>query len=129
HDTFTGGVISVRGSFFDDTFTGSTNPSGSAENFEGLGGNDIINGGGGFDRAVYGNSFAGSGINVQLAAGTVTAIDPTHGIDIGSDTLQSVEGIWGTDFNDIYNAAGFTAAGVVNASVNAGTSQKSSTDP
>ena len=53
---------------------GSTNPLGTAENFEGLGGNDTINGGGGFDRAVYSNSFQGSGINVQLADGTVVPI-------------------------------------------------------
>jgi len=45
-DTFTG-VNNVRGSFFNDTFIGSNNPSGTVENFEGLGGNDLINGGGG----------------------------------------------------------------------------------
>ena len=123
HDTFTG-VNSIRGSFFNDTFTGSTNPFGTAENFEGLGGDDTINGGGGFDRAVYSNSFGGSGINVQLADGTVTPIDPTHGIDIGSDTLRSVEAIWGTDFDDVYNA-GATAlnpGGFSTSSTNAGNS-------
>ncbi len=122
HDTFTG-VNSIRGSFFNDTFTGSNNPFGTSENFEGLGGDDTINGGGGFDRAVYDNSFGGSGINVQLAAGTVTAINPTLGIDIGSDTLRSVEAIWGTNFNDTYDATGFSPS-----STNAGSAQSSAID-
>ena len=76
----------------------------TAEIFEGLGGNDTINGGGGFDRASYNVAYSGTGINVQLAAGTVTG-----GTDIGTDTLSSVEAIWGTEFADIYNATGFTA--------------------
>jgi Ca2+-binding RTX toxin-like protein len=102
-DTFTG-VSQIRGSNFADVFYGSNNPSGTTETFEGLGGNDTINGGGGFDRAVYNLAYSGTGINVQLAAGTVTG-----GTDIGTDTLTSVESIWGTEFADIYNATGFTA--------------------
>ena len=61
--------------------------SGTAENFEGLGGNDLIDGGGGFDRAVYNFAHDGVGITVNLAAGTVTG-----GPDTGTDTLLSVEG-------------------------------------
>ena len=86
-DTFTG-VSRVRGSFFDDTFVGSNNPFNTAENFEGLGGHDVIHGGVGFDRAVYRGAFVGTGITVDLAAGTVTG-----GSDVGSDHLDSVEGI------------------------------------
>jgi Ca2+-binding RTX toxin-like protein len=131
NDTFTG-VYSVRGSFYNDTFTGSTNPSGTAENFEGLGGNDTINGGGGFDRAVYDNSFSGSGINVQLADGTVTPTNATLGaVDIGTDTLRSIEAVWGTPFDDIYNA-GATASnpgGFSTTSSNAGSTQISATNP
>jgi Ca2+-binding RTX toxin-like protein len=129
-DTFTG-VYSIRGSFYDDTFTGSTNPFGTAENFEGLGGNDTINGGGGFDRAVYDNSFSGSGINVQLADGTVTPTNPIGAIDIGTDTLRSVEAVFGTNFDDIYNA-GATATnpgGFSTTSTNAGSSPISATNP
>jgi Ca2+-binding RTX toxin-like protein len=130
-DHFTG-VYSVRGSFFADTFTGSNNPFNTSENFEGLGGNDTINGGGGFDRAVYNNSFQGSGIDVELADGTVTPIvDPAHNIDIGNDTLRSVEGIWGTNFADVYNA-GTTAlnpGGFSTTSTNAGSSPISATNP
>jgi hypothetical protein len=51
-DTFTG-VSQIRGSNFADVFYGSNNPSGTTETFEGLGGNDTIFGGGGFDRAAY----------------------------------------------------------------------------
>jgi len=102
-DTFTG-VNNVRGSFFNDTFTGSNNPSGTTENFEGLGGNDLINGGGGFDRAVYSQAADNTGIIVNLAVGTVTG-----GADTGTDTLLSVEAIWGTSFADTYDATGFTA--------------------
>ena len=102
-DTFTG-VNSVRGTFFNDTFIGSNNPSGTAENFEGLGGNDTINGGGGFDRSIYNEASDGVGITVHLAAGTVTG-----GPDTGTDTLISVEAIYGTNFADTYDASGFTA--------------------
>jgi VCBS repeat-containing protein len=103
-DTFTG-VNSVRGTNFADIFHGSNNSAGSAENFEGLGGNDLIDGGGGFDRAVYNFAHDGVGITVNLAAGTVTG-----GPDTGTDTLVSVEGIWGTEFADIYNAVGFSTS-------------------
>ena len=68
HDTFSG-VNSVRGSYFDDTLIGSNNPTG-AENFEGRGGNDTIDGGGGFDRAVYANE--DHSIAVDLGGGIVT---------------------------------------------------------
>ena len=100
-DTFVSGVTRVRGSNFNDLFIGSSNPNGTNEHFEGRGGNDIINGGGGFDTAVYGNEDAL--INVQLAAGTVAG-----GPNTGQDTLQSVEGITATEFADVLNAAGFS---------------------
>ena len=49
-DTFTG-VQGVRGSAFIDTLVGSDNFS--AETFQGRGGDDFIDGRGGFDRALY----------------------------------------------------------------------------
>jgi VCBS repeat-containing protein len=113
------GVNSVRGSHFADFFYGSLNPSQTAENFEGMGGNDWIDGGGGFDRAIYFLASDGVGISVNLAAGTVFG-----GIHTGSDTLRSVEGIWGTDFTDIYDASGFSTT-----STNAGSTQISVTNP
>ena len=71
-DTFSG-VNSVRGSYFADEFYGSNNLTG-VEVFEGRGGNDFIDGRGGFDRASYlfDDSGDNSGIIVSLAAGTVT---------------------------------------------------------
>jgi Ca2+-binding RTX toxin-like protein len=114
-DTFTG-VSAVRGSDFADVFVGSTNPAGTAENFTGLGGNDLINGDGGFDRAVYnGDGDTTAGITVNLAAGIVTG-----DASIGTDTLISVEAIRGTDLADTYNAAGFTSDTAPTPSANAG---------
>src|SRR5262249_45013114 len=70
-DSFTG-VNVVRGSNFADALLGSDNPTFSAENFEGRGGNDFIDGRGGFDRAVYSNDAAvTAGINVNLFTGIV----------------------------------------------------------
>ena len=102
-DTFISGVARIRGSNFVDTLTGSNNPAGTAEHFEGRGGNDIINGGGGFDRAVYTNEDAA--ISVHLAAGQVVG-----GVNTGTDTLLSVESITGTDFSDTYDATGFSGS-------------------
>ena len=114
-DTFTG-VSAVRGSDFADLLAGSANPAGTAENFEGRGGNDAINGDGGFDRAIYsGDGSVIAGINVALAAGTVTG-----DAAVGTDTLTSIEGIRGTDFADTYNAAGFTSDAAPTPSANAG---------
>jgi Ca2+-binding RTX toxin-like protein len=90
-DTFTG-VSAVRGSNFADVFVGSANPAGTAENFIGGGGNDLINGDGGFDRAIYsGDGNVTAGINVALAAGIVTG-----DAAVGTDTLISVEAVRGT---------------------------------
>ena len=102
-DTFISGVARIRGSNFVDTLTGSNNPAGTAEHFEGRGENDIINGGGGFDRAVYTNEDAA--ISVHLAAGQVVG-----GVNTGTDTLLSVESIIGTDFSDTYDATGFSGS-------------------
>src|SRR5215475_9112717 len=102
-DQFTGGVISVRGSNFDDTLFGS-NTTATLEQFEGRGGNDMIDGRGDLDRAVYNfDPATASGITVNLAAGTVTG-DAT----VGTDTLSSVELVRGTNFADTYNATGFS---------------------
>ncbi|HET7805250.1 MAG TPA: cadherin-like domain-containing protein [Pseudolabrys sp.] len=96
-DTFTG-VNGVRGSYFDDVFNGSNNDPNTAEFFEGRGGNDLINGGGGFDKAVY--IFEDAGVAVHMAAGKVVG-----GVNTGTDTLLSVESVIGTDFADTYTAA------------------------
>jgi VCBS repeat-containing protein len=103
-DTFTG-VNGIRGSEYDDILSGSNNPAGTTESFTGGGGNDIINGRGGFDRAIYSSTIGDrgtGGITVNMAAGTVFGDD-----SVGSDTLLSIEAIRGTNFNDTYDATGF----------------------
>lgn len=117
NDQFSG-VNQVRGSFFNDTFTGSTNPFGSSENFEGLGGADVIDGGGGFDRAVYFREEAGLVFN--MAAGTVLLASDNSNT---GDTLRSIEAIWGTDFGDTYDANNFSPL-----STNAGSAQFSASN-
>ena len=112
NDSFTD-VNVVIGSTFADELKGSDNPNGTYEQYEGRAGNDLIDGRGGYDFAVYNNDpSTTSGITVNLAAGTVTG-DAT----IGIDTLRSVEGVRGTNFADTYDATGF--GGV---STNAGSS-------
>ena len=114
-DTFTG-VSAVRGSDFADVLFGSANAAGTAENFDGRGGDDAISGGGGFDRAIYnGDGTVTAGISVALAAGIVIG-----DAAVGTDTLTSVEAIRGTDFSDTYTAAGFTSDTAPTPSVNAG---------
>jgi Ca2+-binding RTX toxin-like protein len=107
------GVNSVRGSFFNYTLTGSTNPFGTGENFEGLGGGDAIDGGGGFDRAVYSREEAGLVFN--MAAGTVLLASDSSNT---GDTLRSIEAIWGTELADTYDATNFSPS-----SANAGSAQ------
>ena len=103
-DTFSG-VNGVRGSYFDDFVWQRQSLTGTVENFEGRGGNDYIDGRGGFDRAVYANE--DTGITVHLAAGTVVG-----GPNTGTDTLRSIEAITGTEFADTYDASGFTTTNV-----------------
>ena len=110
-DTFTG-VQGVRGSEFDDTFHGSNQLTG-VEVFQGRGGNDWIDGGGGFDRSNYWfrtDDNVTGGITVNLAAGTVVG-----DASVGTDTLRSIESVRATNFDDTYNAAGFTTTTSVSA--------------
>jgi Ca2+-binding RTX toxin-like protein len=105
-DTINGGVSSVRGSNANDSLTGSNSAAGTTESLDGRRGNDIINGQGGFDRAVYNlDTATTSGISVNMAAGTV--IGDTS---IGTDTLTAVESVRGTEFADTYNAVGYAGA-------------------
>jgi Ca2+-binding RTX toxin-like protein len=115
-DTFSG-VNQVRGTEFADTLTGGQaafNGPGTFEGYFGGGGNDLINGGAGFDRASYNlDGNIETGITVDLANGVVTG-DPTL---TGVDTLSSVESITGSVLDDVYNAVGF-GAGSANAGSN-----------
>ena len=109
-DTFTG-VDAVFGSGFDDVLRGTDNGFGTFELFEGRGGNDLIDGRGGYDRVDYFNDPATTtGISVSLAAGVITG-----DASVGRDTLRNIEGVRGTNFDDVYDARGFSGA-----SINAG---------
>jgi Ca2+-binding RTX toxin-like protein len=103
-DDFVGGVNAIQGSNFNDILRGSDILD--AENFEGVSGDDVIDGNGGFDRADYSNETS-KGITVDLAAGTVIAL---AGGSAGSDTLTQVEAIRGTDLADTINANGFSGS-------------------
>jgi Ca2+-binding RTX toxin-like protein len=98
---------------FDDSLFGSNNTA-AAETFTGLGGNDYIDGRGGFDIASYNNIYFSTGpVTIDMAAGTATG-----DASIGSDTLRNIEGIQGTNFNDTYVATGYGSAGALNVGSN-----------
>ncbi|MBR1212046.1 VCBS domain-containing protein [Bradyrhizobium sp. JYMT SZCCT0180] len=108
NDTLVGsGFATVVGSGHADQLLGSTNANGTVEVFEGRAGNDTIDGRAGFDRADYAlDPLAVGGINVQLAAGTVTGDATT----VGTDTLISVESVRGSNEADTFNAFNFSGA-------------------
>jgi Ca2+-binding RTX toxin-like protein len=82
------GIEGVQGSSFDDTMIGASTP----DYFHGGAGNDYIEGGDGFDLVTH--FAATSGINLNFATGTVV------GSSTGTDTLVSIEGVLGTNFDD-----------------------------
>jgi hypothetical protein len=107
NDSFTG-VQGVRGSFDKDILLGSN--SSGVEVFEGRGGDDDIDGRGGFDRVIYSprtDDMTTGGIDVKMAVGTVDG-----DAFVGFDTLRSIEGVRGTKFGDTYDATGFGAPGL-----------------
>ncbi|OSI73913.1 hypothetical protein BSZ21_06095 [Bradyrhizobium canariense] len=103
-DTITGGVNSVLGSNFNDVISGTNNATVTDVYFGG-GGNDTIDGRGGYDLANYNDSSVSAAINVNLAAGTVVGDG-----SVGSDILHGVELIRGSRFADTYDATGFNGS-------------------
>jgi hypothetical protein len=93
-DTFSG-VNAVAGSAFNDTFTGSNNAIGTAEEFAGRAGDDHIDGLGGFDRAFYNNdNSVTSGIHVDMALGVVTATQRLEWIPCDRSKESAVRTSW-----------------------------------
>ncbi len=93
------GVDSVTATIFNDTLVGGLYED--SESFRGQGGDDLIDGKGGYDRADYISS--SEGITVNMALGTVTGAASQ-----GNDTLLNVEAIRATMFADSYTATGFS---------------------
>src|SRR5262249_6469398 len=87
-DTFTS-IERIRGSNFADFLYGDSNNN----TLDGGGGADHLDGRGGFDFARY--SSATTGITASLA-------NPTQNTgDAFGDTYVSIEGLWGSNFNDV----------------------------
>lgn len=109
HDTFSN-VSTIWGSASNDTFYGSDNAAFTYETYEGRGGDDYIDGRGGYDQVTYNSdTTTTSGIYVHLAAGTVNG-DAT----VGTDTIRNVEAARGTNFDDTFDATGFGQVGAIN---------------
>jgi Ca2+-binding RTX toxin-like protein len=83
-------ITQVFGTDFDDILRGSNTDL--VEQFHGGAGNDLIDGRGGLDQALYIEALAG--VNVSLATGI--ARDGSGGID----ELIGIEGVRGSNFND-----------------------------
>jgi Ca2+-binding RTX toxin-like protein/methionine-rich copper-binding protein CopC len=91
-------VRGLIGTNFDDVLLGGVNDK--FETFRGMGGNDYIDGRSGFDRADY--RVSTEGIIVHLAQGLV------HSPSQGVDTLRSIEEIVGSNFDDEFDATGYS---------------------
>jgi Ca2+-binding RTX toxin-like protein len=89
-DTFTG-IEAIQGSQFDDTLTGDSNDN----IFIGGKGNDTLNGSSGNDTASYVDATSAVSVDLNLA-GQAQAV----GGGDGSDTLNSIENLTGSNFND-----------------------------
>jgi len=85
------GIEAVRGSYYADDLRGSDRVD-ATESFQGMDGNDTIDGRGGVDEVSY--SFSYNPVTVNLATGT--ASDGWA----GTDTLLNIENVIGSLYND-----------------------------
>jgi Ca2+-binding RTX toxin-like protein len=104
-------VSQISGTFFDDIFNGFANSvgNGPAEVFDPREGDDIVNGGLGFDIVAYSSAPSGGGITVTVINGG-SSWDVLGGSNVGHDMLNGVETIRGTSEIDFFDADGFTGA-------------------
>ena len=95
------GVDVVFGSIGNDVLSGSSNAN--FEGWVGFAGNDVINGGAGFDELMYNqeeriaqyhDDLTPSGVTVNLATGIATDVFG------GTDTVSGIEAVRGTSFDD-----------------------------
>jgi len=108
-------VEGAQGSDFNDTLSGDTNANslfgfggddalsggGGGDALAGMAGNDTLDGGAGFDFAFYSVSPAG-GVHVDLTLSGPQDVGGGQGLD----SLISVEGLFGTSFNDTFTGDG-----------------------
>src|SRR6056297_1398323 len=86
-------VWDIQGSGFDDTVTGSI----ADESYTAFGGNNTLDGGGGFDRVRYDRDTIAS-VTIDAAAGTATGTLSAGGTF--SDTIAGFEHLRGSEGND-----------------------------
>jgi VCBS repeat-containing protein len=99
-------IEGANGTNFNDTFYGGG--GGRAQQFQGRGGDDYIQGDGvNILRSVYGDSTLGAGITVDVTGGSDGLTTVTGNSSVGTDTLRYVTSFNGTQNNDIYNGALF----------------------
>ncbi|WP_417513235.1 beta strand repeat-containing protein [Minwuia sp.] len=84
--------LQTRGSGFDDTIVVDLIDQNEFVSLVGMGGNDTITGGGGFDRIAYFNS--PGAVNVNIATGI--ALDGFG----GTDTFSAIDEVQGSNFSD-----------------------------
>lgn len=106
-------IEQIRGTNFVDTFTVDqtfVGQFGTFNAFEGLGGNDTINGNGA-TRIVYQNALAA--VTVTFTVGSSGIATSTAGGDaagVGTDTFTGVNAVRGSSFDDTINAAAVSGA-------------------
>ena len=86
-------IEGVRGSKAGDSILGGNAANNALEFFQGMEGNDTIDGGTGYDRVDYDRATAG--VTVNLATGVATG-----DASVGTDTLSNIEGIRGSAYAD-----------------------------
>ena len=107
-DTFSG-VSQIRGSNYDDTLIGVNHGIAQIHVYEGRGGDDFINGGGGFDQAAYHADLTFTGISVDMDAIDASTGRVSGDGQIGTDTITGIASVRGTAFADTYDATGFNS--------------------
>ena len=92
--TGTDGALEINGTTFADVMTGSSR----SEVFITQGGNDTIDGAGGYDRVRYNRDDISTGVNVDLATGIATGA--SDGVAF-RQRLSGIEDVDGSNFADV----------------------------